>query len=418
MKPVDQKETNLSLEEGVVQDSSGGNLLAKLPKRTKILLGAVVVVVLGSAISTVIILGNNNQSEHPAYQPKAENVNQSLFLSLQSPTDGALAEDFEVTVKGNTIPDTTVLFYTETDQNSVESDNQGQFEGKIALAEGFNSLTVTAFDSQGEEKSLNLDLIYDNQVLGVKAGESQPPGQIKKAETSNHEATVGDVQSVNSNSVILVGKKVKSKTEAMVDKNTKIFNQKNKNVKLNSIKPKDIVAVISSGSANATDGGKIKKAIKIYVKEATGSAEARQTKRRAIYGVITSISGQIITVAHPVHQERTYAVSFNDETVIKVKGVVNASAANLAVGLRIAAVGDLDANGLLLAKRIHVIPGKATGLFEKNPVSTPTPFISVAVTPTVTPTPSVDLTPTPTEIVSPTPTPTSEVTPTETSPTP
>ena len=78
-------------------------------------------------------------------------------------------------------------------------------------------------------------------------------------------------------------------------------------------------------------------------------------------------------------------------------GIEGATLADLSLGLRIAAVGDLNEEGLLVAKRIHVIPGKATGIFEKQPFTAPE--ATGTATPSATPTATGSATtPIPTEI--------------------
>ena len=64
-------------------------------------------------------------------------------------------------VKGQTLPNSTVVIYSNTDETDVESDASGNFEGTTLLATGSNSLVVTAFSDTGEEKSVSLDIVYN-----------------------------------------------------------------------------------------------------------------------------------------------------------------------------------------------------------------------------------------------------------------
>jgi len=84
-------------------------------------------------------------------------------LKLTSPTSGEQAVDGEIIVSGQTLPNTTVLVYTESDQTSVESDSSGLFETTITLGKGSNALTVTAFGDNGDESSQSIDVVYDSQ---------------------------------------------------------------------------------------------------------------------------------------------------------------------------------------------------------------------------------------------------------------
>ncbi len=83
----------------------------------------------------------------------------TLTLTLDSPKDEELSVNNEILVKGNTLPNTTVVMFNETDEVTVDSDANGNFETTIQLAEGINSLTVTAFAEDGQEKSLTVDIV-------------------------------------------------------------------------------------------------------------------------------------------------------------------------------------------------------------------------------------------------------------------
>ena len=104
----------------------------------------------------------------PATQPELAQVAppsptlQPLFLKLTSPINGEQAVDGEIIVSGQTLPNTTVLIYTESDQASVESDATGLFETTITLVKGSNALTITAFADNGNESSQSIEVISDS----------------------------------------------------------------------------------------------------------------------------------------------------------------------------------------------------------------------------------------------------------------
>jgi len=85
-----------------------------------------------------------------------------LELTVESPTDATLAEGKRIMVKGKTSPNTTVVIYSDGDQNIVESDSSGKFEGSVGLGNGINALTISAFSDSGEEKSVAMDIVYDD----------------------------------------------------------------------------------------------------------------------------------------------------------------------------------------------------------------------------------------------------------------
>lgn len=249
-----------------------------------------------------------------------------------------------------------------------------------------------------------LFLILLDTPLSAQGKSDQSPGKNKNEvgnSSKNNQAVIGSVESVTGSTVVLEEKKSKKKTEAVVGQDTRIIGQDKKLLKVGALKLKDLIAIVSSGSGDATDSGKLK-VIKIFVKEATVAA---QLKRRAVQGVITKISGNVLSLTHQIQRDRTYTVVVTEQTVIKLKSEEATGSANLAslvVGQRIVAVGEPSDSGIV-AKLIHVIPGKAIGIFKKLPLSTPsaslvaTPAASATVSAlsTVAPTPASPASPSP-----------------------
>ena len=133
---------------------------------------------------------------------------------------------------------------------------------------------------------------------------------------------------------------------------------------------------------------------KILVREATASVSA-QLKRRAVMGVISALNSNTITLTHQIQRDRTFTVFFDSNTIIKSKSVATTSA-SLAVGQRIVAIGSLKDTGIL-ARLIHIIPGRATGVFARPSASpSTTPILTSTLIPTLIPTSSPSATPTPT----------------------
>lgn len=246
-------------------------------------------------------------------------------------------------------------------------------------------------------------------------GKSNAPGQAKKesqttqtsqktnkGQEKKNEVVVGSVDKVTGNTIQMAEKKG-NKQELTIDSETKVVGKDNKPVKLGAIKVKDIIALVGSPEGDAaTKSGNIK-VKKVFVQEASMSATM---KRRAVQGVITNIAGSVLTVAHQIHRDRVYTVTVLDTTNISSKEASgSASLSLLAVGQRIVAVGDLDEQGGILAKQIHIIPGKATGIFERLPVSTPSASITpeISSTPSATPVITATVSATPTEGITATP---------------
>lgn len=131
------------------------------PKKELVLgLGALVMIVV---LSLVYVKWFSPKTPIPVV-PTAEQTTKVLTLSLESPTDGELAVNDEILVSGKTLPNTTVVVFTENDETSFESDAAGYFESTIKLINGINQLVVTAFADDGQEKAVILDVVHDSEV--------------------------------------------------------------------------------------------------------------------------------------------------------------------------------------------------------------------------------------------------------------
>lgn len=137
------------------------------PKLNKVLIIVLVVLGLVSLLVSAFILlkpATTPPPPTPVTEPSSSPSSPPLTLELTSPADSELSVNREILVTGKTLPNTTVVIFTENDETSVVSDASGAFEGTIALTDGINSLIVTAYGEDGEEKSLTLDIVYDSEA--------------------------------------------------------------------------------------------------------------------------------------------------------------------------------------------------------------------------------------------------------------
>lgn len=198
---------------------------------------------------------------------------------------------------------------------------------------------------------------YVGSVLGVK---SETPNAGRG---SSKKMTVGEVEKVTGNKITVEDKKGNKTKEIPLEGKVEILNQDNRPLNLGQIKPKDKVAIITSEETPATDAAGLTNRFKVYVRQ---QSQVRETKRRAVHGIIANISGDLITLVHQTQRDRVESLFVVEDTIIKIKELEAGTLSDLAVGLRIAAVGDVNSEGVLEAKRIHVIPGLATGIQTTN----------------------------------------------------
>jgi len=291
---------------------------------------------------------------------------EAMFLEVTSPADGLITGIGDLVVSGRTLPGVPVLFFTENSENSVDSGPDGTFSAPLQVQPGMNTLTVTAVGEDGTEATRFLDVAMDDAVLGKNTEKDNPSVDKNAPRKDNGRVLVGEVQEVKPGKVTVKDSGKKNPDAASIDASTIILNSKNKPLKITGVKLNDKTLVLLAENGTAT--GAARKAIKVYVRTASESATLA-SKRQAIHGIVTGISGPVVTIAHQIQRDRIYTFSVFDTTVIKIKGIEAASLAQVPVGSRVSAVMDRDAGGGWVAKWLHVIPGKATGIFNRFPVS-------------------------------------------------
>jgi hypothetical protein len=134
-----------------------------------LLIGVLVVLLLvGLGVGGLFLYSRKSSTPAPApapivadAQPTAVPTVTNLPLVVTSPAEGELAVSQKISVKGKTSPNITVAIFTDSDQTSVQSSSTGDFEAMVTLQTGINSLTVTVFDDNGQEKSVSMDVVYD-----------------------------------------------------------------------------------------------------------------------------------------------------------------------------------------------------------------------------------------------------------------
>lgn len=114
-------------------------------------------------VATIAIILMRPQEEPGIPVPAQPTQVPEVPLTLDSPSDQTLVVQNEILVSGTTMPDATVAVYTEDDEIILEADSTGRFETTVTLAPGINSLNVKAFSPTGEEKSVSLSVVYDNE---------------------------------------------------------------------------------------------------------------------------------------------------------------------------------------------------------------------------------------------------------------
>jgi hypothetical protein len=338
-----------------------------------------------------------------------------FFLTIDNPQAETVNVDGQVLVSGSTLPGTYVVILTEADEVVLEVDENGNFEDTIFLGETGGLLTIQAIADDGDEleqtfsiaptsdtSSLPGSVFASSDVLGKNDNRGNASETANRNVKSAETKVSPQFKIKTNNAPEEKGPKVKQFTEAKTAARTAAKPEK--------INPAEMRRLALMGD-EATPSGNIKR-VRMEAEEATPGAKLQ--KRHAISGVIIALDGDTITIAHQIHRDRVASIFINQNTIVKIKDNDAATTASLEVGMRIVAIGEPVEEGILAA-RLHVIPGKATGVFERQPVATesgdPTDDGSATDSgqlPTPTPTTEPETDPTPTSLPEATPTPADE----------
>lgn len=113
-----------------------------------------------SVLGLVAIKMLNKQPENNQVINETPNTNQKeeLFLSLDQ-TNLAQAVNGEVLISGKTLPNTSVILVSDIDDEALESNAQGVFEGTVLTSKEAKTIKVTAYGEDGKEESVVLETL-------------------------------------------------------------------------------------------------------------------------------------------------------------------------------------------------------------------------------------------------------------------
>lgn len=89
----------------------------------------------------------------------------SLFLEVGTPEDDILVYEDNVLVTGRTGPDSPVIISTQNTVTGFQSGRDGQFSKVIELSQGPNDVEITAFDDEGNLKTVTKQVFYSEEEL-------------------------------------------------------------------------------------------------------------------------------------------------------------------------------------------------------------------------------------------------------------
>ncbi len=96
-------------------------------------------------------------------QSPTPSLAEGFSLSINQPEDGSLSDTGEVTVSGKTQAGATVVVNGPSADDVLEASSDGSFKTTVALDEGANEIDITAYASDGTEKSETRTVNYTKE---------------------------------------------------------------------------------------------------------------------------------------------------------------------------------------------------------------------------------------------------------------
>jgi hypothetical protein len=93
------------------------------------------------------------------------NAESTIFIDIDFPDEGAIVDQDEVKVSGQTSPEAVVVLIYPEGETIVTADDQGSFEATALLVGGANEIKVTAYDRQGNRAEALLTVVYSTAKL-------------------------------------------------------------------------------------------------------------------------------------------------------------------------------------------------------------------------------------------------------------
>lgn len=233
--------------------------------------------------------------------------------------------------------------------------------GGVANAQNQEATSSVSKKSEAAERA-------KDRLEKLKARRATKSAEIKektrdKARRRAH--VFGEISAISGTTITIETKRDAVKT-VLTDDKTKflqIGKGGKKEISLSALALGDKIAAV--GIANDENSGTAKFVIKL-----TG----KQAKRHAVFGKVSEISSSQLSISHLIHTDKpAIVVKVAVDTKIKIRGKADAVFADIKVGDKIAASGQIDDKGVIAAKRIFVIPGKFEGAGSKEATKSATP---------------------------------------------
>ena len=141
--------------------------------RKEVILAIIIGIILGGVVLYGLKIANQSASQF-SQKPEASVTPPTVVtpiptpidsLTIETPIDHFVSFETNITLKGHTQPMTNIAFTSESNDDIVQSDAQGNFSIPVTLIGGENVLTVTALFSDNTSTSQSIVVIYTSSTI-------------------------------------------------------------------------------------------------------------------------------------------------------------------------------------------------------------------------------------------------------------
>ena len=134
----------------------------------------IIAIIIGFGLGLVITFGiwtaNRALKEAPPEEEVPAPVEEitpvpTFSLTINEPQDSSISSEEKITISGTTASEAVVVILYQEGEKILEADQDGNFETEITLAGGANEVKVSAYDSEGNEASQTLTIVYSTAEI-------------------------------------------------------------------------------------------------------------------------------------------------------------------------------------------------------------------------------------------------------------
>lgn len=225
----------------------------------------------------------------------------------------------------------------------------------------------SATDSVSKSKAAERTKVRLEKLTEKRASKSATR-KNDRSESRRRSHIKGEITAISGTTITLQTKKEEIKTVFTNEETKFIQIQKGgkKDITISDLKVGDRIAAV--GIAKDEANGIAKFVVRL---------DKPDKNKHSVFGEVKKVSGSEITISHIIHKDKPETtVKVTDDTKIKIKGKESASIEDVKVGDKVAASGTVDDKGVIIAKRLFVIPGKASGVKPQEATKSATPSSS------------------------------------------